>query len=150
MEVYVIGRGAEGPHKIGFSSSPDKRLRELQCGSPERLAILHRREHPRAKQVESHAHWLLDEHTVSGEWFSGSLDEMVSAVDEAELAVDEGRGKKVARRMGRPALGIKATQVRLSEAIMAQIDAMAGPGKRAQFIREAVENELARRAKPKA
>ena len=49
------------------------------------------------------------------------------------------------RRMGRPPLGIKATQVRLPQVLMDRIDALMGPNRRAQFIREAVENELKRR-----
>lgn len=48
-------------------------------------------------------------------------------------------------QMGRPPLGNKATQVRLPQAVMDRIDALAGPNRRAQFIREAVENELKRR-----
>lgn len=47
--------------------------------------------------------------------------------------------------MGRPPLGIKPTQVRLSPEAMARIDALVGSSKRAQFIREAVDAELARR-----
>jgi predicted DNA-binding protein len=49
--------------------------------------------------------------------------------------------------MGRPAIG-KFTAVRLSAETLARIDAFAGPGKRAEFIRQAVERELARREKP--
>ncbi|WP_143004924.1 hypothetical protein [Novosphingobium aromaticivorans] len=48
-------------------------------------------------------------------------------------------------RMGRPPLGVVATVVRLSPDLLARIDALAGPGKRADFIRKAVEAELARR-----
>ena len=51
--------------------------------------------------------------------------------------------------MGRPALGNKATQVRLPESVMDRIDAIAGTYGRAKFIREAVEAELARREKAK-
>lgn len=47
-------------------------------------------------------------------------------------------------RMGRPAIG-KFTAVRLSPEMLERIDAFAGPGKRAEFIRAAVEAELARR-----
>lgn len=48
-------------------------------------------------------------------------------------------------RMGRPPLGNVPTQVRLSQAVMARIDALCGAGRRAEFIREAVEAELKRR-----
>lgn len=49
-------------------------------------------------------------------------------------------------RMGRPPIG-KFTAVRLSDDMLARIDALAAKGKRADFIREAVERELERREK---
>lgn len=47
-------------------------------------------------------------------------------------------------RMGRPPIG-KFTAVRLPPETLARIDALVDPGKRAEFIREAVERELKRR-----
>ena len=52
-----------------------------------------------------------------------------------------------AARMGRPSLGVKFTAIRLSPEVLARIDALAGVGKRSEFIREAVERELERRGK---
>jgi len=49
------------------------------------------------------------------------------------------------RRMGRPSLKVKPTLVRLSDGIAERIDAIAGKNRRADFIREAVEKELAYR-----
>lgn len=49
------------------------------------------------------------------------------------------------RRMGRPPLGVKLTTVRLAKAVMDRIDALCGPNRRGEFIREAVERELTRR-----
>lgn len=51
--------------------------------------------------------------------------------------------------MGRPALNVKATVVRLSEEVLARIDALCGPNKRAEFIRDAVDRELSRRERAK-
>jgi hypothetical protein len=48
-------------------------------------------------------------------------------------------------RMGRPPLGVKPTLVRLSPDAVIRIEALVGPHRRAEFIREAVENELKRR-----
>lgn len=48
------------------------------------------------------------------------------------------------RRMGRPPLGIKPTQVRLSEEVRERIRDLAGDSGMAQFIREAIERELRR------
>lgn len=51
-----------------------------------------------------------------------------------------------APRMGRPPIG-KFTAVRLPAETLARIDALVETGKRAEFIREAVERELERREK---
>jgi predicted DNA-binding protein len=51
--------------------------------------------------------------------------------------------------MGRPKLGVKPTLVRLPDGVAERIDALAGPNRRAEFIREAVERELIRREKAK-
>ena len=48
-------------------------------------------------------------------------------------------------RMGRPKLDVKPMLVRLPEGMAERIDAIAGAGRRAEFIREALERELARR-----
>ena len=49
-------------------------------------------------------------------------------------------------RMGRKPMGVKYTAIRLAPEMLARIDVvMGGPGKRSEFIREAVERELQRR-----
>lgn len=51
--------------------------------------------------------------------------------------------------MGRPAMNLTAIIVRLPNGIAQQIDTlMGGTGKRAEFIRTAVRNELKRRKPP--
>jgi metal-responsive CopG/Arc/MetJ family transcriptional regulator len=52
--------------------------------------------------------------------------------------------------MGRPPLNVKPMLVRLPDGLAEQIDAVAGKNKRAEFIREAVENELKRRERKAA
>lgn len=49
------------------------------------------------------------------------------------------------RRMGRPLLNVKPLLVRLPEGMAERIDALVGPKKRAEFIREALEKELQER-----
>ncbi len=46
--------------------------------------------------------------------------------------------------MGRPPLKVKPTTVRLPEGIGERIDALAGPNRRATFIRDAVVAEVER------
>lgn len=48
-------------------------------------------------------------------------------------------------RMGRPPMNVKPILVRLPEGVPDRIDAIAGKNRRAEFIREAVERELAKR-----
>jgi Arc/MetJ-type ribon-helix-helix transcriptional regulator len=52
-----------------------------------------------------------------------------------------------AGRMGRPPLNVKPTQVRLDVADQERIDELRGPGRRAEFIREAVKEKLKREEK---
>jgi predicted DNA-binding protein len=54
-----------------------------------------------------------------------------------------------AARMGRPPIG-KFTAVRLPPEMLERIDALAPAGRRAEFIREAVERELERRERIEA
>ena len=53
------------------------------------------------------------------------------------------------RRMGRPPLKRNietvVTTIRITAEMAARIDAIAGPNKRGEFIREAIERELERR-----
>ena len=47
--------------------------------------------------------------------------------------------------MGRPPLNVKPTMVRLTEETRQRIEALAGPNRMAEFIRDAIEAELMRR-----
>jgi hypothetical protein len=57
------------------------------------------------------------------------------------------------RPMGRPPLSkkfeTKPVLIRLTEDVSDRIDAIAGPNKRGEFIREAIDRELARRERLK-
>ena len=46
--------------------------------------------------------------------------------------------------MGRPSMKVKQTMVRLPEGLPERIDALAGPMKRAEFIRDVVVREVER------
>lgn len=51
--------------------------------------------------------------------------------------------------MGRPPMQVKPVIVRLTIDALEKIDAIAGPNRRAEFIREAVSRELKRLSKAK-
>lgn len=48
------------------------------------------------------------------------------------------------RRMGRPALGVRATKIRLSDDVRKRIEALVGDRGMAEFVRQAVEAHLER------
>ena len=53
------------------------------------------------------------------------------------------------RRMGRPPLNVKPMTIRLSDETRERIKTLVGENRIAEFIREAVERELARRERVK-
>lgn len=57
------------------------------------------------------------------------------------------QGTDSSARMGRPPMHVKETKVRLTDDQRRRIEAVAGPNRMAEFIREAVERELTRREK---
>lgn len=132
--VYVIG-SASGQHKIGISANPTNRLIALQTANPMALSLARSTVMLRseAREVERHAHWLLRHQRSSGEWFSCSLDEALTAVDTALRAVRAGtarldrnpdaRTRKVGRKHA--AGGPRKTSVfRLDPELVAEIRGM--------------------------
>jgi len=56
--------------------------------------------------------------------------------------IDGGKSEK--RGRGRPAMGVRSVMVRLPEDTIAEIDAVAGVGRRAEWIRRTVDSALRR------
>lgn len=70
--VYIITDG-EG-YKIGFSKSPEKRLKELQTANKNKLQLIHTQEVKFGQQTERALHNFLAQYRQEGEWFLLSLD----------------------------------------------------------------------------
>lgn len=80
--LYVIHDG-RGFAKIGVSSNPQSRLRELATGNPIPLRVVFTTEayaRPYALSVEAAAHRLLSDRRCAGEWFRCGADEAVAAI----------------------------------------------------------------------
>ena len=75
MPIYIIRAGADGLVKIGLTQDPDKRLRDLQSGSPAPLTILRLIEGGYETEAWLHRHFAA--RRQHGEWFTYS-DEMLS------------------------------------------------------------------------
>lgn len=81
--VYVIS-GDHGRQKIGVSDNPNRRLRELQTGSPYKLRFefVGEAENGSADAIEVDAHFTLNPHKSPGgdEWFAVPPDVAITAV----------------------------------------------------------------------
>lgn len=89
--IYVI-TADEQTSKIGIAFEPQKRLSNLQIGSPlKRLTLAYVVEVPAsaAHRVERLAHDLLAEHAIGQEWFRVPVQEAIDTVIAA-IAADEG------------------------------------------------------------
>lgn len=94
--VYVVGRGEQGdPVKIGWSGTPEKRLKELQTGSPHLLRLLDR--HPGPDDLETFLHDRFAPLRLHGEWFL--IEDAVSRIAEAVRSWD---GREAAAFKYRP------------------------------------------------
>jgi len=69
--VYFVG-GDVGGIKIGIALDPQKRLIDLQCGSPIKLRILAVREGGRSVELAYHRQFAA--HRLHGEWFERHPD----------------------------------------------------------------------------
>lgn len=70
--IYFIQAGENGPIKIGRSNDVEKRLKQLQTASAEKLKILWKYDVENDKKVESELHKQLQHERIDGEWFRPS------------------------------------------------------------------------------
>jgi hypothetical protein len=84
--VYVIGPEA-GPFKIGLSHNVERRLYDLQVGSPVRLLLMWKQrfqDRMDASTVEASLHRSLASFWCHGEWFKMSAEDAILAVKKFE------------------------------------------------------------------
>lgn len=94
--LYVIGR-ADGPVKVGISTSLRSRLAILQTGCPFRLSVLHSREFSSQKEAFEHEqafHRDLAEYRLVGEWFKLDASTAIECIQvHADIVADVNSGK---------------------------------------------------------
>ena len=157
--LYVIGE-AEGPHKVGLSVSPRRRLAELQIGSPRGLSLKRTSaaRYAAAAKIENYAHWLLRESAVRGEWFDVTDEAAWVALTAAVEAVAQGLDVPApppseSGKVGRPPIKrdveTKPLLVRMDGDMHARIVQRVGKKRMAQFAREAIKEKLDREEAPK-
>lgn len=145
--IYIIGP-SNGPVKIGYSETPQMRLNTLQRQSNETYYILGtypvgRR---RALSVERYVHWLLRDKHIDNEWFDVTREEADEAIQRA-FRQDIHPDYPMPRLNPHPTELSGGTYIRtkIAKGVIDRIHA-ASDGDHAAFFREAIENELVRRA----
>ncbi|MFF6903309.1 GIY-YIG nuclease family protein [Streptomyces hydrogenans] len=98
--VYVIGPPGSTRVKIGTSVNPDKRLKELQTGNPDRLEVLWST--PGGRELETALHQAFAAYRTEGEWFDFGGIEPVGAIPRAvqQHANPKARGRVPAAPTG--------------------------------------------------
>jgi hypothetical protein len=96
--VYVIQAGDDGPCKVGRSANPEKRIKELQTGSADRLVLVAFFICPIwlvAKTLEASVHVALAPFRLVGEWFRVTPEDACQMIEEQ--ATKLGYGNEVKR-----------------------------------------------------
>lgn len=96
--VYLIHAVGTNRVKIGFSANPEKRLKELQTGSPFELKLLAK--WPGTLDTELSGHRTFADYHCIGEWFELEVEGIVPMV-EAGLHLDLPYGDKRLRLIAR-------------------------------------------------
>ena len=84
--LYVIG-GNVKPYKIGITTNPERRLKNLQTGHPHKLRIHYKEEIPdnQVRLLEQTIHRVIKHRQTHGEWFDIDLDQAISEVKYARI-----------------------------------------------------------------
>lgn len=82
--IYLIKCEDSDNYKIGFSSNPEKRLKELQVGHPFKLNIISTYDSIYYNEIENSLHNKYGYTKKTGEWFTLSLEDEMNFIDECE------------------------------------------------------------------
>lgn len=80
MSIYFIQAGVGGPVKIGYSATPNKRLKQLQAGHFEELYLVRVCEGDH--YVESLFHNAFSHLRLVGEWFKFSSEMLTATISD--------------------------------------------------------------------
>lgn len=85
--VYLLAEmGDNLRYKIGFSKSPDERIKSLRTGNSDEIMELHRYQSYNYIQVEGILHRKFQKDRVHLEWFEMTDEQVMSFMDEAKKA----------------------------------------------------------------
>ena len=82
--VYLIKNSEDDTYKIGVAKDPNKRLRQLQTGCPYELLLIEKYQTEHYNTIEKTFHRRYSYLKKEGEWFSLSLIEQFSFLDDCK------------------------------------------------------------------
>ncbi len=97
--VYFIQQGADGPVKIGIAANPEKRLRQLQSGNPDRLYVRAIVRTAEPDRLEKDLHGRFGQHRMGGEWFHPTADLMAYMDEHGESQEQLAEAARVQREL---------------------------------------------------
>lgn len=85
--IYLIHQQGTDRYKIGLTSSPEKRLKQLQTGSSDRLTFTHLIQVPDMSQTELSLHRLYARQRIraDGEWFKFANHEIAGVIRSMDV-----------------------------------------------------------------
>lgn len=88
--IYIIGSD-NPPYKVGISKDPQKRLKSLQTGHPQKLRIhlLKETDSAKTKLLESAIHHNMKLYRTNGEWFNLPLEKIHSEIEFALIRYED-------------------------------------------------------------
>ena len=88
--IYIIG-SEHFPYKIGFSKTPEKRVKSLQTGHPNKLSLLYTKKvsEQNIKKIEKQIHKAISYKRTKGEWFNIILEDAISEVNYAVIRYEK-------------------------------------------------------------
>ena len=89
--IYVIGYDEEGPVKIGISTKPERRLKQLQTGQDKVLRLHHTESTSSGfpKFLEQFVHSQVNHRRLKGEWFDLSVADAIAEVKFAIMTWED-------------------------------------------------------------
>lgn len=98
--VYIVS--SAGYYKIGIAENLANRIGGIQTGTPHKVELRATRvfaSRDAARACERHAHKLLADYRLSGEWFACDLETAIAAIekDDTELTRAPGHGVDIAK-----------------------------------------------------
>jgi hypothetical protein len=81
MYIYLIRCSENNFYKIGISKNVERRLKQIQTSSPNKIYLIHKYQSQYASKIEKAMHNFFKVYHRNNEWFELSLSEEMKFID---------------------------------------------------------------------